>query len=183
MALMRREAFAIRGLPVPEIPAPAPPVLLPVTDAGAISWQGSVGATGYVVERAPEKERPLDEWPGTGLTRASPSTGPCSAMRRSAKANGSTAYARKTGPVSSSPSNVSGPVEVASVTFVDELADFSKVHSRAGRTGDQVPRLPRGDGGRAPRGRPGRQQPWFTASAQRSPKRRSLCSSRRRFPT
>ena len=58
MALMRREAFAIRGLPVPEIPAPAPPVLLPVADAGAISWQGSVGATGYLVERAPRQNGP-----------------------------------------------------------------------------------------------------------------------------
>ena len=30
------------------------------------------------------------------------------------------------------PSNVSGPVAVSQVTFVDELADFSKVHSRSG---------------------------------------------------
>ena len=45
---------------MPPLPAPAPPKLLPITDAGAISWQGSVGARVYVVERAPQAERPLD---------------------------------------------------------------------------------------------------------------------------
>ena len=44
MALVRSNAFAIRGLTPPPIPVPAPPKLLPITDAAAISWQGSVGA-------------------------------------------------------------------------------------------------------------------------------------------
>ncbi len=52
MTSVRTNAFAIRGLPVPPVPVPAPPNLLPITDAAAISWQGSVGATGYQVERA-----------------------------------------------------------------------------------------------------------------------------------
>ena len=58
MALVRSNAFAIRGMTPPPIPAPAPPGLLPITDPGAISWQGSVGAAGYNVERAPKRSGP-----------------------------------------------------------------------------------------------------------------------------
>ena len=58
MTLVRSNAFAIRGLPVPPvIPVPTPPKLLPIADASAISWQGSVGASGYQVERAAESIR------------------------------------------------------------------------------------------------------------------------------
>ena len=52
MAIVRSNAFAIRGLAVPPMAIPAPPTLLPIADASAISWQGSVGASGYQVERA-----------------------------------------------------------------------------------------------------------------------------------
>src|SRR6185369_9461241 len=52
LKLMRAKAFEIRGLAVPPVLAPAPPVLLPTTSAAEISWQGSVGASGYYVERA-----------------------------------------------------------------------------------------------------------------------------------
>ena len=58
MALVRQYAFAIRGLTPPPIPVPAPPRLLPITDAAAISWQGSVGAASYTVERAPQADGP-----------------------------------------------------------------------------------------------------------------------------
>ena len=37
LSLLRREAFAIRGLPVPETPAPRPPRLLPAQDAAGMS--------------------------------------------------------------------------------------------------------------------------------------------------
>ena len=56
MTMVRSNAFAIRGLPVPAIPIPAAPTLLPITDAAAISWQGSVGASGYQVERAAKRD-------------------------------------------------------------------------------------------------------------------------------
>ncbi|MCX6929113.1 MAG: endo-1,4-beta-xylanase, partial [Verrucomicrobia bacterium] len=131
MALMQREAFAIRGLPAPAIPTPAPPILLPVTDPGAISWQGSVGATGYRVERASSQEGPwtvaadgVDE----GFTQYRPSfsdetvpKGKCFYRVRAKNAAGLSAS-----------SNISGPVEVLQVTLVDELADFSKTCSRSG---------------------------------------------------
>ena len=52
LKLMRAKAFAIRGLPIPALEAPAPPVLLPIQSAAEIAWQGSVGAASYDVERA-----------------------------------------------------------------------------------------------------------------------------------
>lgn len=131
MKLMRQQAFAIRGLPLPEIPTPAPPDLLPIADASAISWRGSVGADLYQVERASQPSgpwavvadnvdesftqyRPLfsDETVGRGQwfyrIRASNSAG------------------------ASEPSNVVGPVPVSHATLVDELAGFSKIHAHSG---------------------------------------------------
>ena len=58
MAVTRRYAFAIRGLTSPPLPGPLPPKLLPISDPAAISWQGSVGAANYIVERAPKAEGP-----------------------------------------------------------------------------------------------------------------------------
>ena len=52
MALLQRHAYGIRNLPVPKLRPPKPPRLLPIVNAAAISWQGSVGATSYLVERA-----------------------------------------------------------------------------------------------------------------------------------
>ncbi len=132
MGLMRREAFAIRGLPVSEVPAPAPPVLLPVTGAGAICWQGSVGATSYVVERAPKKSGP---WrvAGDGIDESFTQYRPEFSDEAVGKGTWCYRVCARNGTGVSSPSNVSGPVAVSDVTFVDELADFSKVHSRSGQ--------------------------------------------------
>ena len=51
--IMRQKAFAIRGIPEPEHRAPGPPRLLPIDDVSAIKWQGSTGASSYIIERAP----------------------------------------------------------------------------------------------------------------------------------
>ncbi|HEX8891213.1 MAG TPA: cellulase family glycosylhydrolase, partial [Pyrinomonadaceae bacterium] len=59
MKLMREKAFEIRAAPLPALEMPQPPVLLPIKDAAEISWQGSVGATAYDVERA---SKPKGAW-------------------------------------------------------------------------------------------------------------------------
>ena len=51
MKMMRALAYAQRQLPVPAIPAPAPPVMLGATPHGAIGFGGSVGARDYTIER------------------------------------------------------------------------------------------------------------------------------------
>ena len=58
MTLVRQAAHAIRGLPLVPLPRPEPPVMLPTADAGAISWQGSTGATHYRVDRGPTAAGP-----------------------------------------------------------------------------------------------------------------------------
>ena len=49
--LFRAKAFHIGGVPEPPAPAPLPPTLLRVETPYKISWQGSTGASSYVVER------------------------------------------------------------------------------------------------------------------------------------
>ncbi len=131
MASMQRKAFEIRGLSVPLVQPPAPPLLLPATDAAAISWQGSVGATSYVVERSDANTGPwvtagehVDE---TAVQYrplfADPSVTPGRWFYRVLARN-------KAG--LSRPSNVVGPIQVEYATLVDEMIGFSMLHERQG---------------------------------------------------
>jgi hypothetical protein len=51
LGLIRDKAHEINSSPVPRLPVPAPPLLLGDTGGLALSWQGSVGARSYSVER------------------------------------------------------------------------------------------------------------------------------------
>jgi hypothetical protein len=131
MAITRTNAFAIRGLPVPEIPIPAPPKLLPIADPGAISWQGSIGAATYTVERAPAASGP---WTvaGKDIDESAAQYHPLFSDESAPKGNWF--YRIRAGNEAgvSEPSNIVGPVNVTQATFVDELADFTKTQSRNG---------------------------------------------------
>jgi mannan endo-1,4-beta-mannosidase len=131
MSLLRRKAFEIRGLPVPEIPAPAPPNLLPIADAAAISWQGSVGATSYVVEHAAAKNGP---WTvaGENIDETAVQYRPLFADTNVSKGKWFYRVRACNLAGASAPSKVIGPVQVKRATLVDELADFSLIHGRAG---------------------------------------------------
>jgi mannan endo-1,4-beta-mannosidase len=131
MALVRSNAFEIRGLRPPPIPAPAPPTLLPISDPGVISWQGSVGATDYDVERAPKPNGP---WKVVGANVDESRVQYYPLFADETAPGGEWFYrvlARNRSGVSR-PSNVVGPVEATHDTLVDNLADFSKVHARQG---------------------------------------------------
>ena len=52
LQLMRSKSFEIQGLTAPPIPIPQAPKLLSIQHPSKISWQGSVGASSYQVERA-----------------------------------------------------------------------------------------------------------------------------------
>ncbi len=54
ISLMRQKAYEINGLTQPPLPVPAPPTVLPVHSPYMISWQGSTGATSYIIERRPK---------------------------------------------------------------------------------------------------------------------------------
>ncbi len=111
---------------------PAAPTLLPIFDAGAISWQGSAGATSYVVERAHGKE-------GTWSVVAEKVDDTAVQYRPLfadiGVAKGEWFYrvrARNKAGISD-PSNVVGPVAVRHATLVDEMADFSLMHAQQGK--------------------------------------------------
>ena len=132
MALVRQYAFAIRGLIPPPIPVPAPPRLLSITNAAAISWQGSVGAADYTVERAPKADGP---WTvaGAHIDESFVQYRPLFNDESAPEGNWYYRVRAKNEAGLSEPSNVAGPVAVTHATLVDELADFSKVHARRGQ--------------------------------------------------
>ena len=131
MAAVRAKAFAMRGLLVPDMAVPLPPKLLPPADPSAIAWQGSVGATGYQVERAAPT---AGEWQVVAANvdeaftqyRApfADETVPAGVWYYRVRAQNRAGL--------SEPSNLVGPVQVAAATLVDELADFSKVQRHPG---------------------------------------------------
>jgi mannan endo-1,4-beta-mannosidase len=131
MDLVRVDAFAIRGLPLPPVSIPAPPKLLPITDAAAISWQGSVSATDYQVERA---ARANGDWQiiATNVNEAFTQYRPQFADEAAPAGKWFYRVRAENASGISEPSNVVGPVKVKDDTLVDELADFDKVQSKVG---------------------------------------------------
>jgi hypothetical protein len=132
MALVRANAFAIRGMTPPPIPVPAPPNLLPITDPAAISWQGSVGAASYTVERAPQAGGP---WTvaGDGIDESFVQYRPLFADETVPGGDWFYRVRANNAAGSSKPSNVVGPVKATHATLVDELADFIKVSAVQGK--------------------------------------------------
>lgn len=55
--LLRREAYAIRGLPVPPVGKPSPAPVLS-GQRGALVWRGATGASDYTIERAGHRAGP-----------------------------------------------------------------------------------------------------------------------------
>ena len=129
--LVRTNAYAIRGLPVPPVPVPQPPTLLTVTNASALAWQGSVGATDYQVERS---SRRTGEWSviATNVDEAFTQYRPEFADETVPAGKWYYRIRARNASGLSEPSNVSGPVRVKSATLVDELADFSRVQAQTG---------------------------------------------------
>jgi hypothetical protein len=128
LAMVQREAYGIRGLPVPPLKAPVAPHLLPVTEPGALSWQGSAGATSYAVERAGAGEAPL-KWQviAEDVNETAVQYRP---LFVDTGAGDGTYYYRvraRNRAGTSEPSNVVGPVNGNHGVLVDEMEDFSKM--------------------------------------------------------
>lgn len=131
LPMVRAAAFRIRGLPVAPAPPPAPPRLLPIEDVARVSWQGSAGARSYDIQRAVTSQGP---WVTVGhnISDAKYQYRPlwCDATATV----GDTYWYRviaKNGSGASTPSNIYGPVGVASKTLIDEFTDTSLLdHAR-----------------------------------------------------
>jgi hypothetical protein len=121
LAVMRDRAFRIQKRPVPPLPAPEPPRLLPIEDVSRISWQGSVGAEAYVVERSTKPEGP---W-AVVAHDVSDAAHPYEALFHDTSAAVGESYhyrvrARNLAGTSP-PSNVVGPVAVPHRTWIDTM--------------------------------------------------------------
>jgi hypothetical protein len=132
MHFVRQRAFEIRDLPVPPLPKPQAPHLLSVTAGGQLTWQGSVGATCYDVERAETSSGP---WTlvGVGVSDAQVQYRPL--FVDESVTPGKTYYYRVAACNSSGvsePSNVVGPVHVTHRTLVDELWNDSRIFVKEG---------------------------------------------------
>ena len=133
LRVMRTKAFEVQGLKAPNMEVPLPPNLLPVTSAAEISWQGSVGASNYDVERAVASGGP---WSVVGKNvddtwvRYRPLFSDLTAKL------GENYYyrvrAKNTSGISQ-PSNVVGPVKVTEHYLIDELIDFSQAFAHEGK--------------------------------------------------
>lgn len=58
LRLIRDKAFEIRGLKAPPVSVPGPPEIVPFDTAPLFSWRGSMGASGYDVERGDSADGP-----------------------------------------------------------------------------------------------------------------------------
>jgi hypothetical protein len=131
MALVRSNAFAIRGMTPPPLPVPTPPRLLPISDPAAITWQGSVGASSYAVERAADPNGP---WTvvGDGIDVSFVQYRPLFADENVPAGDWYYRVTARNDAGASQPSNIAGPVRARYDTLADELADLNKVKSVQG---------------------------------------------------
>ncbi len=127
LKLLRQKAYEIRGEALPELAAPAPPVLLPAAGPHAIRWQGSVGATGYDLERS---DQPSGPWTPIGLDVDESAVQYNPRFCDPYAMPGSRYFYRvraRRGELRSEPSNVIGPIGSDVTTIVDELIDASRL--------------------------------------------------------
>ncbi len=127
LTLLRQKAYEIRGEAAPDLPVPAPPLLLSAPGPHAIRWQGSVGATGYDVERS---DQPSGPWTPVGLDVDESAVQYNPRFADPFAVPGSRYYYRvraRLGERRSDPSNVIGPIGSDVATMVDELMDASKL--------------------------------------------------------
>jgi mannan endo-1,4-beta-mannosidase len=127
--MIQQKAFKIRGLKVPLLEKPKAPVLLAISDPAAISWQGSCGAKSYDVERSTNEK---ESWSVVGKDVSDAALQYRPLFADASVKIGQSYYYRikaKNSAGLSVPSNIIGPVKVNSLALIDELQDFSKIHS------------------------------------------------------
>ena len=130
--LLHEKAFKIRGEKIPKLKKPDTPHLLPIEVPSAISWQGSAGATSYIVERAPEAKGPWEVL-AEGVSDA---VVPYQPLFADTLTEIGQAYFYRVRAVNdagrSKASNEVGPVSVTRRFLIDELANFSRLHTHQG---------------------------------------------------
>lgn len=131
--LMRTKAFEIVKKSPPKLKAPVPPVLLDISYVSAISWQGSVGAKYYTIQRSERSNGPW-ETIKTGVDEAWVQYRPL--YSDTSAQPGKAYYYRiiaENSAGKSNPSNIVGPVLVNHKTLVDEMMDLKQIYKYKGK--------------------------------------------------
>jgi hypothetical protein len=127
----REAAFRIARLPVPPVSVPDAPDLLPIGEVPMLSWRGSVGASGYDIERAAKKGGP---WTVLAHDVSDADVAYRPLFSDTTARVGQDWFYRviaRNAAGGSKPSNVVGPVNVKRVCQVDELQNFSRTHAKS----------------------------------------------------
>lgn len=130
--MMQKKAFEIQGLPVSKVEVPKAPRLLLVQEVSHISWQGSVGASTYDVERATSINGP---WIKTGYDISDAETQYFSLFNDETAEIGEQYFYRviaKNSAGKSEPSNIIGPVKVERKCLVDDMKNYGTLYHKQG---------------------------------------------------
>lgn len=130
--MLRKKAYEIDSLPVPKISIPNTPTLLDIKDIYNISWQGSVGALSYIVER---KAAESGSWRVIADSVVDAVAAYKPLYTDESAQIGKEYYYRviaQNESGKSEPSNEVGPVKVTFHKIVDELVDDSKLVLKEG---------------------------------------------------
>ncbi|GGA72662.1 hypothetical protein GCM10011369_13030 [Neiella marina] len=127
MQMYRNKAFEIQGVDVPPISKPLAPTLLPIANAYSISWQGSMGATGYNVERSESTEGP---WLRVGYN-ISDADVPYFPLFHDESAQIDNSYYYRVSAINSAGdsgySNTVGPIKVSQLARIDTMKNLGVV--------------------------------------------------------
>ncbi|MCQ8877581.1 cellulase family glycosylhydrolase [Pseudoalteromonas shioyasakiensis] len=129
MTMYRNKAFEIQNAKPAEISIPAAPKLLPIENLHSINWQGSMGATGYNVERAKSDKGP---WTLVGYN-VSDADVPYFPLFHDETAQLNTPYFYRVAAINSAGkstySNVVGPVESRYYAKIDTMKNLGVVET------------------------------------------------------
>ncbi len=129
LQLMREKAYEINNEELPALALPKAPKLLPIEKAYEISWQGSIGASGYTIERAESSNGP---WSVIAQNISDAAVQYVALFNDKSAEIGKTYYYRieALNSVGVSPkSNVVGGVNVYEKALIDEMRNFMEVFS------------------------------------------------------
>lgn len=133
MRLMVKKGWEIRELKPPATSKPSAPRLLPISDVARISWQGSVGATDYLVERSEDQKK----WRVVAKSICEADFPYEPLFNDPIVEIGEQYYYRiiaRNEAGQSAPSNVIGPVKVFRKTLTDSFKDKSKIERIRGQS-------------------------------------------------
>lgn len=132
LKIYRQKAFEIQGIVQPALSIPKAPVLLPIDNAYAISWQGSAGASGYNIERAVNAKGP---WLQVA-NNVSDADVPYFPLFHDVTVKMGESYCYRVKAINGSgiseASNVVGPVEVDKLAAIDEMKNYGMLFESKG---------------------------------------------------